>query len=232
MSAKRVFDLFITLATSPIWVPALFITALALLAFERRPIFYVSQRVVGPGRLVRVVKFRTMINDAERTFNRLVVPVTQGVRFLNVPPDSPLYTPTGRIVERMAFTELPQLLLVLKGEMSLVGNRPLPENVMNCLREAHPNVDGRVATPAGMTGIVQLVGRDRVTDSQRLDIENTYCRVACQANTWKLDFLILLYTVLGVMRIRRPMTVREAKEFLLVHASMMPRSAFRGLGGR
>lgn len=229
MDAKRSFDIVVTLTTLPIWVPALIVTALVLLVFERRPVFYVSQRVVAPGRPVRVVKFRTMINDAERTYNRLVVPVKEGVRFLNVPSDSPLYTRFGRVVERIAFTELPQLLLVLKGDMSLVGNRPLPENVMSCLRAVHPSVDGRVATPAGMTGIVQLVGRDRVTDSQRLDLENTYCRVARKANTWKLDFLILLYTVLGVMRLRRPMTVDEAKRWLLLNAGV---GSFSGQASR
>lgn len=213
--AKRAFDVFVTLTASVVWVPVLLATALAILVLEGRPVFYVSRRLVGRGRLAPVIKFRTMVRDAEKTYNRLVVPVSEGVRFLNVPHDSPLYTPIGRVVERLAFTELPQLILVLKGEMSLVGNRPLPVMVMDCLREAYPDADGRFDTPAGMTGPVQLIGRERLTDGQRLDLERTYCRVAATSSTWKLDFLILLYTVLAALRLRYPMTVGGVRDFLL-----------------
>jgi lipopolysaccharide/colanic/teichoic acid biosynthesis glycosyltransferase len=214
MKSKRAFDLFVTLTAAMVWVPAMLVTALAILLLEGRPVFYVSSRVVGRGRTARVIKFRTMIRNAESVYNRHVVPVSDGVRFLNLPPDSPLYTPIGRLIERIAFTELPQLLLVLKGEMSLVGNRPLPENVMASLREAYPDVDARLDTPGGMTGPVQLIGRERLTDGQRLDLEKTYCRVAQGAVTWRLDFLILLYTVLEALRLRHPMTVGQVRDFL------------------
>jgi len=215
MTTKRAFDVFVTLIASIVWVPVLLITALAIFVLEGRPVFYTSRRLVGRGRIARVIKFRTMVRDAEATYNRLVIPVSDGVRFLNVPHDSPLYTPVGRVVERLAFTELPQLLLVLKGEMSLVGNRPLPESVMACLREAYEDADARFDTPAGMTGPVQLIGRERLTDGQRLDLEKTYCRVAGKSNTWKLDFLTLLYTVLAALRLRYPMTVGEVRDFLV-----------------
>lgn len=221
--AKRAFDIFVTLTATIAWVPALLLAALAILLLEGRPVFYVSTRVVGRGRAVRVIKFRTMIRDAEALYNRLVVPVSDGVRFLNVPPDSPLYTPIGRVIERISFTELPQLLLVLRGEMSLVGNRPLPESVMNCLREGYPGADGRFDTPGGMTGPVQLIGRERLTDGQRLDLERAYCRVAQKSYTWRLDFLILLYTVLAALRLRYPMTVGEARDFLARHDKLAPR---------
>jgi lipopolysaccharide/colanic/teichoic acid biosynthesis glycosyltransferase len=164
-----------------------------------------------------VVKFRAMVRDAETVYNREVVPVQDGVRFLNVPPESKLYTPIGRLIERLGLTELPQLFLVLAGRMSLVGNRPLPGNVMASLRESNDDVDARVDTPAGLTGPVQLIGRERLSDAERLDLERTYCRVALQSNTWKLDFLILLFTVLEVMRLRRPMTYAEVREFLRRH---------------
>lgn len=220
---KRAFDLFVTLTASIVWVPVLLATALAILILEGRPVFYISKRVVGRGRVARVIKFRTMIRDAEALYNRLVVPVSGGVRFLNVPHDSPLYTPIGRVIERIAFTELPQLVLVLRGEMSLVGNRPLPESVMDCLREAYPDADARFDTPAGMTGPVQLIGRERLTDGQRLDLEKTYCRVAQKSNTWTLDFLTLLYTVLAALRLRHPMTVGEVRDFLAAQTGPVAR---------
>jgi lipopolysaccharide/colanic/teichoic acid biosynthesis glycosyltransferase len=219
MTAKRSFDLFVTIVASVAWIPALLLTALVMLLREGRPIFYVSPRIVGPGKVRRVVKFRTMVRDAERVYNRATVPVANdGVRFLNLPPESPLYTRTGRIIERIAFTELPQLLLVLRGDMSLVGSRPLPESVTESLRERHPRVDERLRTPAGMTGPVQLIGRERLSDDERLDLEATYCRIAARSATWTLDFLILLYTVLAALRLKHPMTVAQVREFMLGHS--------------
>lgn len=220
MLAKRTFDVLVTLAAAPTWIPALLLTAAAIALSEGLPVFYVSRRVVSPGRTAPIIKFRTMVRNADKVYNRATVPVTEGVRFLNVPPDSELYTRVGRTIERLAFTEIPQLLLVLKGDMSLVGSRPLPEAVMASLREAHADVDGRLLTPAGMTGPAQLVGRERMSDRQRLDIEKAYCRIASTANTWKLDFLILLFTVLHALRLKHPMKVDEVRAFMVRHGGL------------
>jgi lipopolysaccharide/colanic/teichoic acid biosynthesis glycosyltransferase len=156
-----------------------------------------------------------MTRDAERVYNRESVPVSNNVRFLNTPSDSPLYTPIGRLIERLAMTEIPQLLHVLKGEMSLVGNRPLPENVITSLAEAFPQVDDRFLTPAGLTGPVQLVGRSDISDEDRLMLETTYCHVAHENYSWRLDFMILFYTVLVTQRVVPPFTVLELRQLLL-----------------
>ena len=76
-----------------------------------------------------MIKFRTMVRNAESIYNRTAVPIQKdGVRSLNLPPESPLYTRTGHIIERLAFTEIPQLLLVLRGDMSwsVTGHSPRP----------------------------------------------------------------------------------------------------------
>jgi lipopolysaccharide/colanic/teichoic acid biosynthesis glycosyltransferase len=230
-AGKRSFDLFVTTLASVAWIPALAATSLVMLLREGRPIFYSSLRIVGPNKVRRVVKFRTMVRDAERVYNRGTVPVeNDGVRFLNLPPDSPLYTSTGRLIERIAFTELPQLWLVLRGDMSLVGNRPLPASVTEALRECHPRVIYRLNSPAGMTGPVQLIGRERLSDADRLDLEATYCWIASTTFTWSLDFKILLYTVLAALRLRHPMNVAEVKQFLLAHANDRRRVSRDGSG--
>ena len=98
--------------------------------------------------------------------------------------------------------------------MSLVGNRPLPENVIALLREVYPAIDDRFLTPAGMTGPAQLVGRAELTDTERLDLETGYCRLAMRSGAWQLDFVILVYTVLIAPGLMRALTLEE------VHALM------------
>lgn len=210
---KRLFDLGVTLLAAVAWVPVLLLAGLAVLLLEGAPVLYVSRRRVYRDRTQPVLKFRTMRRDAERIASRATVPI-EDTRFLNIPPDSPLYTPVGRVLERFCLTELPQLLHVLRGEMSLVGNRPLPEDVIAALKDAHPDVEQRFASRCGLTGPVQLAGRERVSDAQRLRIEVKYCQVALQSYSMRLDFMILLYTVLMGLRLHLPFSATEVEELL------------------
>jgi lipopolysaccharide/colanic/teichoic acid biosynthesis glycosyltransferase len=213
MRIKRAFDLFVAIAASVVWVPVLLGAALMVLLMSGRPVFYRSQRWVRHGEMVRTIKFRTMVKNADQLVNRATVPV-EGVRFLNIPPDSPLYTRPGRILEGLGLTEIPQLLHVLRGEMSIVGNRPLPDNVMSCLREEYSYADDRFLTPAGLTGPVQLVGRDSLSDSERLKIEGSYCRAALHGYKVRLDFVVLLSTVLIVLHLKKPLDYQGVMDLI------------------
>ncbi|HEX5130391.1 MAG TPA: sugar transferase [Usitatibacter sp.] len=210
---KRAFDIVVTLLAAITWVPAIVFSMLAILVLDGRPVFYVSPRRVHRGKSIRVVKLRTMRRDAERIANRDTVPV-QGTRFLNIDRNSPLYTWVGRKIESLTFTELPQLFHVLAGHMSLVGNRPLPENVIESLRAAIPTVEDRFETPAGLTGPIQLAGRERLSDAQRVALESGYCRVAASSYSMWLDFLIVYHTVLVCVGIERPFSFAEIHQLV------------------
>jgi lipopolysaccharide/colanic/teichoic acid biosynthesis glycosyltransferase len=176
MTRKRALDLLLTVFGAIAWVPAVLVAASVVLVTSGRPVFYRSMRRVSTERLMRVVKFRTMVKNADKIANRETLPVNN-VRFLNIPPSSPLYTGAGRLLERCGITELPQFVHVLSGRMSIVGNRPLPDNVMDCLREEYSYADDRFLTPAGLTCV------------------HSY-------SLW-LDISILLYTVLIVVGIKK-----------------------------
>src|SRR5580698_6864577 len=197
--SKRLFDLAITLSSAIVWAPVLGLCALAIFVCEGRPIFYISQREVGPGQTRSIIKFRTMQKNADKLYNRDTVPVN-GTRFLNIPRESPVYTTIGRLIEQLALTELPQLLHVVAGHMSLIGSRPLPTRVMDALRQIEPLADERFLSKTGLTGPVQLIGRDRLTDVERISLEIEYCRLV-QSNRYTivLDFWLLLYTVAVVI---------------------------------
>jgi lipopolysaccharide/colanic/teichoic acid biosynthesis glycosyltransferase len=213
MVRKRIFDLVLTIATAPFWLLVLLVASLAVLFSSGWPCFYVSRRRVDQHRTISVLKLRVMVRGADQVANRETVPVGD-VRFLNLPLDSPLYTRLGRVLERFHLTELPQLLHVLTGHMSIVGNRPLPESVVELLKEVHPDVDDRFATPAGLTGPVQLIGRDNVSDARRLAIEARYCQIAASSYSMRLDISIVLSTVLIALRLKRGYTAGDVERLL------------------
>ncbi|MCL2541535.1 MAG: sugar transferase [Nocardioidaceae bacterium] len=203
---KRLFDVAVVSLAALVWVPVVAVTSVAVLVLSGRPVFYKSRRWVNPHGAITMAKFRVMIRDA----NKVVSPIEAG-RFLNTPSDSPLYTGIGRVLERLGITELPQLIHVLLGEMTIVGPRPLTDVVRECLLEQHPDLDERwMYGRAGLTGLPQLVGREVLTDSQRLQLEEAYDRAAATGYRMSTDFMILLYTVLIVLKLKRPMTFQQA----------------------
>lgn len=213
MTRKRALDLLLTVLGAIAWVPVVLVAAILVLVTSGRPVFYRSQRRVSKDDLMKVVKFRTMVKNADKIANRETLPVNQ-VRFLNIPSDSPLYTRAGRLLERCGITELPQFVHVLSGRMSIVGNRPLPDNVLDCLREEYPYADERFLTRAGLTGPAQLVGREALTDDERLRLESAYCRACVHAYSIWLDLSILIYTVLIVAGVKKSLDYQGVLDFI------------------
>lgn len=205
-SKKRLFDIVVALLSAVLWVPAIAVCGFAILVLDGRPVFYRSRRRVFGSVTMSILKLRVMRRDAVRIVNRESVPVVE-TRFLNISPDSPLYTRAGRVIERLTLTELPQLIHVLRGDMSIVGNRPLPEDVIRCLGEVFPFVEDRFEIPCGLTGPVQLVGRALISDADRLRIEIEYCRLCRTAYSPLLDAVMLLATVLIAVGAMKPLTV-------------------------
>lgn len=214
MRNKRALDLLITVAAAVFWVPVLLVAGLAVLVFTGRPVLYRSMRRVSTTDVLRIVKFRTMVKNAESLVNRTTVPIENEVRFLNISPTSPLYTRVGRILERCGLTEIPQLVHVLRGQMSIVGNRPLPENVVAALREEYPNADDRFLTKSGLTGPAQLVGREELTDLERLTLEGAYCRACVRRYSIWLDISILFSTVLIVIGLHKGYTYQGVLDLI------------------
>jgi lipopolysaccharide/colanic/teichoic acid biosynthesis glycosyltransferase len=158
---------------------------------SRGPVFYLQRRVGKDGHTFTMVKFRTMVRDAESLRAKLLA-ANEGAGLLFKMRSDPRVTRTGRWLRRYSIDELPQLLNVITGSMSLVGPRPpLPEET----RKYGPDVRRRLLVKPGLTGLWQVSGRSDLPWDEAVRLDLRY------VEDWSLamDALILWKTVRAVL---------------------------------
>jgi exopolysaccharide biosynthesis polyprenyl glycosylphosphotransferase len=165
---KTLFDKIIATAALVAFSPVLAFIALAIVLADGGPAFFTQTRVGRDGQPFTVLKFRTMVPDAELRKEALLA-LNEGDGLLFKLRKDPRITTVGRFLRRTSLDELPQLLNVVLGEMSLVGPRPaLPVEVALY----RGNVSRRLEVKPGMTGLWQINGRSDLSyeDAVRLDL--------------------------------------------------------------
>ncbi|WP_239079799.1 sugar transferase [Paractinoplanes brasiliensis] len=189
---KEAFDRLGALALLMIFGPVLLGIALAVRCTSRGPVLFRQVRVGRDGRLFRIFKFRSMYVDAEARLAELKhLNEHDGVLFKI--RDDPRVTRVGRYLRRFSLDELPQLLNVLLGQMSLVGPRPpLPSEVAAYADD----VRRRLAVKPGMTGLWQVSGRSDLPWEEAVRLDLRYV----ENWTLSLDLVILLRTMTAVVR--------------------------------
>ncbi|MGI8507481.1 MAG: sugar transferase [Solirubrobacteraceae bacterium] len=188
---KRTFDLVISTIALVVLSPALLVFAAAIKFTSRGPVIYHSIRPGMAGRPFRCLKFRTMLEDADTSQDELErLNELSGALFKI--RDDPRLTPIGRILRRFSLDELPQLVNVLRGEMSLVGPRPLPMRDFARLEEWHKK---RYLVLPGVTGLWQVSGRAELDFDDLVRLDFLYLE------RWSifLDLSILLKTIPAVL---------------------------------
>ena len=170
---KRLLDLLLTLLTAPLWLPLLALVALAVLCALGRPVFFTQERAGLGGCPFRIIKFRSMRNGPGTDAERLT-------RF-------------GRFLRASSLDELPELLLVVAGTMSLVGPRPLPTAY---LPRYSPEQARRHEVPPGITGWAQVNGRNLLDWDEKFRHDVWYV----DHRSLLLDLKILFLTVATVFR--------------------------------
>lgn len=200
---KRVLDLGLCLLLLPIVLPVVGLIALFVWKDSSRPIFFVQERIGKSGRRFRIYKFRTLCKDyrpsADREYMQAYVRgVSLGRRApeekeIHKPFDSGQTTRIGRFLRKTSLDELPQLLNVICGNMSLVGPRP---NILWEVEAYHIWHTERLDVLPGITGLAQVRGRSGIPFDQiaRYDIE--YIR----KRSLKLDLQIMWWTVASIVR--------------------------------
>lgn len=182
LMVKRAVDIVSAVIGLAVLAPLLLVVATAILIDSGRPVFFFQKRIGLHGRVFRIVKFRSMTRDAEQQ--------TKGQW---ITAGNPYVTPIGRFLRKTSLDELPELVNVLKGGMSLVGPRPtLPEQVA-----AYDDFQRRrLEVRPGITGWAQVNGRNSISWTERIKLDVWYID---HWTPW-LDVRILFMTIGQVLR--------------------------------
>jgi lipopolysaccharide/colanic/teichoic acid biosynthesis glycosyltransferase len=175
---KRVLDVAVSLGGVVLLWPLFLAVAVAIRLDSPGPILFRQKRVGADGRVFTFYKFRSMYEDAEGRQEEVEALNEAGGPIFKVRHD-PRVTPVGRFLRRWSLDELPQLVNVLKGEMSLVGPRPLPVRDFQQMEEAHKR---RLGAVPGMTGYWQISGRSDLSFEEMVRLDLYYIE------NWSLSF--------------------------------------------
>lgn len=204
---KRCLDIVVSLAALAVLWPLAALIAIVIRSDSPGPAIFRQQRVGKDGRIFEMWKFRTMLWGAsDERHRRLVVPLVRAAvaapdageapLFAATPPDDRI-TRAGRWLRRTSLDELPQLVNVLRGDLSLVGPRPA---VLYELAEFDERLRGRLHVPQGMTGLWQVSGHNILDFRRMYELDLEYVR------TWSLwlDMKILAKTPWALLRRPKP----------------------------
>lgn len=177
---KRCFDLLIAGLLMLLFAPVMLVCAAAIRLEDGGPVFYRQRRLTRDGKEFEMLKFRSMIPDAE----------ADGKPVLASDNDTRI-TKTGNILRRFRLDELPQLLNILRGEMSLVGPRPERPELAEVYAKKHPEFSYRLQVKAGLTGYAQVIGTYDTEPIDKLKMDLMYI----EQYSLLLDIQILLLTL-------------------------------------
>jgi undecaprenyl-phosphate galactose phosphotransferase len=190
-TVKRVFDVVVALLLIVVFAPMFLIVTL-IVARDGGAVFFIQQRVGRGGRIFKCLKFRTMVKDAATVLDRLLMSDPEAreewlsTRKLR---NDPRVTRIGNLLRATSIDELPQLLNVVIGDMSLVGPRPVvPEELHELYKGGHSNY---LRVRPGLTGLWQISGRSHTPCDQRVHLDTLY------VHNWTLwgDVIILFRTI-------------------------------------
>lgn len=191
----RLLDIIIASTALVVLAPALGLVALIVWMQDNGPIFFVQDRIGLNGRNFKCFKFRSMHIDADRLLNRLLqidpMAMAEWEADHKLRQD-PRVTPLGRFLRKTSLDEFPQLLNVLRGDMSLVGPRPI---IKAEVRKYGSSFSHYASVVPGITGLWQVMGRNDVTYKRRVAMDRLFAR----RRSIRLYLFILIMTIPAVL---------------------------------
>lgn len=193
---KRAFDLFLTIPGTIIISPLLLATTIAIRLDSRGPAIYRQKRAGLDGKIFEIYKFRSMFVNSDDSLHKKQIEAysngeLDGNKSYKI-QDDPRITRVGKFIRKTSIDELPQLFNVLKGDMSLVGPRPVPIYEADKYNLWHSE---RLTAPPGITGLWQVSERSSASFDNQLRLDIRYIR----NQSLKLNIQILLKTIPAVL---------------------------------
>lgn len=190
---KRVFDFFISLIGIIILSPLFLIIMLAIKIDSKGPCFFIHKRIGKNGKTIGVYKFRSMVVNAEELLKKLTPEQEKEFKENFKMENDFRITKVGKILRKTSLDELPQLLNILKGNMSLVGPRPVIKDELEKYGEYK---DKFLSVTPGLTGYWQANGRSNTTYEERVQMDMYYI----DHMSLLLDIKIMFQTVVAVIK--------------------------------
>lgn len=169
--AKRVLDIVVSFVLLILLSPLLLLIALWIRIDSTGPIIFKQTRVGLHGKPYTIYKFRTMVTNADEIMQAKLAKLENLEDFTFQEKDDPRITPSGRFLRKLSFDELPQLLNILIGNMSLVGPRP---EVPDIVKHYTPEQYQRLNVLPGVTGLAQVNGRSELTLAETMSYDLEY----------------------------------------------------------
>ena len=185
LTMKRVFDIILSFIAIIISSPFMIVTAAAIKLYDGGKVFYRQVRLTKDGKEFEVIKFRSMIQDAEK----------DGVARLAKDGDERI-TPIGKIIRMLRIDELPQLFNIFKGDMSFVGPRPERPEIAKQYEKEMPEFALRLQVKAGLTGYAQVYGKYNTPPYDKVQMDLMY--VANQSLVEDLKLMLMTFKILFI----------------------------------
>lgn len=185
---KRIFDLVSCLIAVVILIPVWIVIAIAIKVDTKGPVFFKQGRRTKDGRVFQMLKFRSMVVDAEK----------QGTGLFSYDND-PRVTKVGAFLRRTSLDELPQFFNVIKGDISVVGPRPCVTYELGDFDTLNKKYKKRFQVKGGITGLAQCKGRNENSWDEKVTLDGEYVDLFRKEGVW-IDIKILWWTVTKVFQ--------------------------------
>lgn len=193
---KRIFDIIMSIIGLVFLLPVFIIIIIAIKLDSKGPAIFVQERIGKNGKLFKFYKFRSMVENADDVLFEMLKGSSKEAEEYRINKkleNDPRITKVGKIIRKCSLDELPQLLNILKGDMSFIGNRPYLEREIPDMGDYYKDI---IKSKPGLTGLWQVNGRSNTTFETRLKLEKKYSEEMC----FLLDLKIFIKTFVVVLK--------------------------------
>ena len=189
---KRTADVTLSAIAMVLLLPVLAIIAIAIKLDSKGPVFFKHTRIGKDGKIIKIYKFRSMVDNAEDLIKKFTPEQMKEYKENYKLTDDPRITKVGKILRKTSLDELPQLINIFKGDLSIIGPRPV---VADELKKYGPNIDKFLSVTPGLTGFWAANGRSCTTYEQRMQMELFYV----DNLSFKMDAKVFFKTIESVV---------------------------------